>query len=196
MNAVGTKTAQSTSAVAMIGLVTSLIARLAASTGDRPSAMLRSTFSTTTMASSTTMPMASTRPNSDRLLMENPKRQHHGERADEGNRHRGERNDGGAPGLQEDDDDDDHQEDRLQQGMHHRLDGMPHENRRIINHRVIHAVGKVLFQLLPWCGGRPPRVGGRWRRAFGRWAAPRRSCCSRANAARNCPRSVRSGRRP
>ena len=34
--------------------------------------MLRSTFSTTTMASSTTMPMASTKPNSDRLLMVKP----------------------------------------------------------------------------------------------------------------------------
>ena len=34
--------------------------------------MLRSTFSTTTMASSTTMPTASTRPNSDRLLIEMP----------------------------------------------------------------------------------------------------------------------------
>src|SRR5580658_1238204 len=73
MNAVGTKTAQSTRAVAIIGLVTSLMARLAASTGERPSAMLRSTFSTTTMASSTTMPMASTKPNNDKLLMEKPK---------------------------------------------------------------------------------------------------------------------------
>ena len=35
-------------------------------------AMWRSTFSTTTIASSTTMPMASTRPNSDRLFSENP----------------------------------------------------------------------------------------------------------------------------
>ena len=34
--------------------------------------MLRSTFSTTTMASSTTMPIASTRPNSDRLLSVKP----------------------------------------------------------------------------------------------------------------------------
>jgi hypothetical protein len=34
--------------------------------------MLRSTFSTTTIASSTTMPMARTKPNSDRLLSENP----------------------------------------------------------------------------------------------------------------------------
>src|SRR6266571_404695 len=72
MNAVGTKTAHSTNAVAIIGLVTSLMARLAASTGDKPNAMLRSTFSTTTIASSTTMPMASTRPNKDRLLIEKP----------------------------------------------------------------------------------------------------------------------------
>src|SRR5262245_21086959 len=72
MNAVGTNTAHNTSAVAMIGLVTSLIARLAASAGDNPNAMFRSTFSTTTIASSTTMPIASTRPNNERLLMENP----------------------------------------------------------------------------------------------------------------------------
>ena len=34
--------------------------------------MFRSTFSTTTMASSTTIPMASTRPNSVSVLMEKP----------------------------------------------------------------------------------------------------------------------------
>ena len=37
-----------------------------------PFAMLRSTFSTTTMASSTTMPTASTRPNSERLFRLKP----------------------------------------------------------------------------------------------------------------------------
>jgi len=36
--------------------------------------MWRSTFSTTTMASSTTMPMDSTRPNSDSVFSEKPKR--------------------------------------------------------------------------------------------------------------------------
>jgi hypothetical protein len=36
--------------------------------------MLRSTFSTTTIASSTTMPMASTSPNSVSALIEKPKR--------------------------------------------------------------------------------------------------------------------------
>ncbi|MNM76456.1 hypothetical protein D3C81_882820 [compost metagenome] len=74
MNAAGTNTAHSTRAVAMIGPVTSLMAFCVASSGFRPSPMLRSTFSTTTMASSTTIPMASTRPNSDSALSEKPNR--------------------------------------------------------------------------------------------------------------------------
>jgi hypothetical protein len=49
---------------------TSSIDRRAASSGLKPSARFRSTFSTTTMASSTTMPIASTSPNSDKLLSE------------------------------------------------------------------------------------------------------------------------------
>src|SRR3984957_13286170 len=71
MNAVGRNTAHSTSAVAMIGPVTSRIACFVASNGDKPSLILRSTFSTTTIASSTTMPMASTSPNNDNVF--NPK---------------------------------------------------------------------------------------------------------------------------
>lgn len=58
----------------MIGPVTSLMAFCVASSGLRPSPMLRSTFSTTTMASSTTMPMANTNPNSDKALSEKPNR--------------------------------------------------------------------------------------------------------------------------
>ena len=72
MKAMGTNTAHSTSAMAMMGPVTSRMALSVASRGERPASMLRSTFSTTTMASSTTMPMASTRPNSERLLIEKP----------------------------------------------------------------------------------------------------------------------------
>jgi hypothetical protein len=71
--AVGTNTAHSTSATAMTAPLTSFMAWMVASRGARPLAMLRSTFSTTTMASSTTMPMASTRPNRDRLFSEKPK---------------------------------------------------------------------------------------------------------------------------
>jgi hypothetical protein len=66
-------TAHSTRTMAMTGPVTSCIAWIAASRGPCPrSRMMRSTFSSTTMASSTTMPIASTRPNSVSVLMEKP----------------------------------------------------------------------------------------------------------------------------
>ena len=74
MNVDGTNTAHSTSAMEISAAPTSSIVVREASRGDCPAAMLRSTFSTTTIASSTTMPMASTSPNSDRLLSENPNR--------------------------------------------------------------------------------------------------------------------------
>ena len=67
-------TAHSTSAIAIRAPPTSSMLRIAASRGEWPAAMLRSTFSTTTMASSTTMPIASTSPNSERLLSVNPNR--------------------------------------------------------------------------------------------------------------------------
>ena len=62
MNATGTNTDSNTSVIAMIGAVISAIARLIASPGESSgcSSMIRSTFSTTTIASSTTMPIAST----------------------------------------------------------------------------------------------------------------------------------------
>ena len=72
MKAVGTNTAASTKVVAIIGPVTSFIACTVASNGALPSEILRSTFSTTTMASSTTIPIANTRPNSDSALSEKP----------------------------------------------------------------------------------------------------------------------------
>ncbi len=65
-------TAASTRPMAMTALLTSFMALRVASMGGSPRAMLRSTFSTTTMASSTTMPMASTRPNKERLFSEKP----------------------------------------------------------------------------------------------------------------------------
>src|SRR5438445_292482 len=74
MKAEGTNTAQSTSAIAISAEPTSSMLLMDASRGARPAAMLRSTFSTTTIASSTTMPIASTRPKSDSALIEKPKR--------------------------------------------------------------------------------------------------------------------------
>ncbi len=70
MNAVGMNTAHKVSAMAISAPPTSSIVANAASCGLRPLRSSRSTFSTTTIASSTTMPIASTRPNSDRLLSE------------------------------------------------------------------------------------------------------------------------------
>ncbi|MNU08524.1 hypothetical protein D3C72_2546060 [compost metagenome] len=73
MKAVGTNTAISTSEIARTAAPTSSIVTCAASRGVMPRARFRSTFSTTTMASSTTMPIASTRPNKVSMLSEKPK---------------------------------------------------------------------------------------------------------------------------
>ena len=74
MKATGTNTESSTSEMAMIGAVISAIAFLAASFGVSSgcSSMMRSTFSTTTMASSTTMPTASTMASSEMVFAEKP----------------------------------------------------------------------------------------------------------------------------
>ncbi len=66
-------TAVSTRVIPITAPVISFIALIVASLGDRPSwAMRRSTFSTTTMASSTMMPIASTMPNMVSTLIEKP----------------------------------------------------------------------------------------------------------------------------
>ena len=72
--AIGTNRANSTRVVARIGPTTSDMAFLAAALPSRPSSIFRSTFSTTTMASSTTRPTARTRPRSVKVLMEKPNR--------------------------------------------------------------------------------------------------------------------------
>ena len=66
------KTADRTEVMATIGPVTSSMALRAASFGVSPSAMWRSTFSTTTIASSTTMPIERTRPKRDKVFSEKP----------------------------------------------------------------------------------------------------------------------------
>src|SRR5580692_10689059 len=72
-NDTGTKTAINTSEVAITALVTSRIACEVASCGSECSiAMCRCTFSITTIASSTTSPVASVIPNNVSELIENP----------------------------------------------------------------------------------------------------------------------------
>ena len=72
MKATGTNTDNSTKVMARIGPVISVIAFLQASGIDSSgcSSMTRSMFSTTTMASSTTMPMASTSASNETVLAE------------------------------------------------------------------------------------------------------------------------------
>ncbi len=72
--AMGTKTAASTSAMPMRAPVIWVIDLRVADRGGSPSSLMtRSTFSTTTMASSTRRPMASTMPNMVSVLMPKPK---------------------------------------------------------------------------------------------------------------------------
>ena len=74
MNAVGINTLESTKTMAIKAPWTCVMALWVASLGMRPSRWFLSTFSTTTIASSTTMPIARTNPKSERLFIENPKR--------------------------------------------------------------------------------------------------------------------------
>jgi len=73
MNATGMKTAERISAMPMTGPETSFIACTVASFGLFPCSMWCATASTTTIASSTTMPIARTRPNIDSVLSEKPR---------------------------------------------------------------------------------------------------------------------------
>lgn len=69
----GTNTAARISEVAIRAPVSSFMARWVASRGEtRSVSMIRSTFSTTTIASSTTIPIAKTRPNRVSVFSENP----------------------------------------------------------------------------------------------------------------------------
>ena len=66
----GTNTATSTSVVAMTDVHTSLVAQMAASRGDSPRSMCLVMFSNTTMASSTTIPIATVREARDMMFSE------------------------------------------------------------------------------------------------------------------------------
>ena len=73
MKATGMNTAERIRAMPMTGADTSSMALTVASWGLIPCSMWCITASTTTMASSTTMPMASTRPNIERVFTEKPR---------------------------------------------------------------------------------------------------------------------------
>ena len=72
MNASGVNTAARVMVMAMMANAISLLPASAARYGDMPSSMCRCTFSSITMASSTTRPMARTSPSRVRMLMVKP----------------------------------------------------------------------------------------------------------------------------
>ena len=72
VNDTGMNTASRTTVVATMGEATFFMASSAAARGFIPLAILTCTASTTTMASSTTRPIASTSPSSEMMLIENP----------------------------------------------------------------------------------------------------------------------------
>ncbi|MCY1223649.1 hypothetical protein D9M72_357850 [compost metagenome] len=72
---------------------------------------------------------------------------HHCEGADQRYRHGRQRDDRGTPGLQEQDHHQHHQHDGFEQGVDHRFDGAAHEDCRVIDDFVVHALGELLLQL-------------------------------------------------
>ena len=75
-------------------------------------------------------------------------RMHHGKRANQRNRHRRERNDRRAPGLKKQHHDDDHESDGFQQRRDHGFNRAAHENRRVVNDRIINSRREFFLQLL------------------------------------------------
>ena len=105
--------------------------------------MCRSTFSTTTIASSTTMPIASTRPNSESMLSEKPNA---AIAANVPISETGIAISGIRLARQfckkheHDDDDQDH---RLEQRVNHRVDRLADEDRRVVDDAIFEALGKA-----------------------------------------------------
>ena len=131
-NATGRNTAQRESTIATSALATWPMARSAATRGGTfSSAMIRSTFSMTTIASSTTMPIASTRANSVSRLIWKPSIRSPKKVPMIATGTASSRDQGGAPALQEDEDHQGHQDHGFEEGLHHLVDRGRDERRGI-----------------------------------------------------------------
>ena len=97
--------------------------------------MIRSTFSITTIASSTTMPMASTSAEQRQHVDVNAEREQPEERADDAHRHREHRDERRAPALQEEEHHQRHEHHRLEQRLHDLVNGRGDERRRVERNR-------------------------------------------------------------
>ena len=130
------------------GADTSFMACIVASCGLIPCSMWCMTASTTTIASSTTMPMARTRPNIESVFTEKPSigkkmkvpMSEHGTGE--------ERDDRRAQVLQEDEDDERDEHDRLEEGVEDRLDRGLDRGGRVVDDRVVHVGGEEALRRL------------------------------------------------
>ena len=123
------------------------IADIVASFGAMPFSIFAVTASTTTMASSTTMPIASTSPSNDSVLIEKPSMGKYHKGADQGYRHRQGRDQGRSHVLQEQEYHEDNQRHRLEQGGDDFVDALLDGERRIQRHEVVEVGGKIPFHL-------------------------------------------------
>ena len=163
----GMNTEVRTRVMASTGPVISSMALSVAARASRPVAICRSMFSRTTMASSTTMPIASTRPKSVRLLSVNPIAAMIAKVPIKETGHVDHRQDHRLPVLEEHEHDDRHQDHRVAQRVEDLVDRLADEGRGVVNDLVIdEALGKAGLQLLHLgvhAGGRVQGVGpGSW----------------------------------
>ena len=141
--ATGTNTAISDSEVAIIGPETSFMAARVASRGFIPCSIFAVTASTTTIASSTTMPMARTRPSSDKRVDRKAEQREHREGADQRYRHGQGGDQSSADILQKNEHHQNHQRHRLEQRDDDLADAGLNRERGIQRYRVVEAFGKV-----------------------------------------------------
>ena len=71
----------------------------------------------------------------------------HDERADQADRHRQGRNQGGADAAEKEIDHDDDEDERLDQRLLHLVDGVGDEHRRVVGHLPLEVLGEALLQL-------------------------------------------------
>ena len=148
-NATGTNTAISTSAVAMTAPSTSRIASDAAwRAGFRYSWMCRSMFSITTIASSTTMPVARMMPKSVSVLIEKPSSLTNANAPISETGMVMRRDERAAPALQEQEDHQDDEDDGLDQRLQHFADGLVDDLRRVERDLVLQPGREALRQPL------------------------------------------------
>src|SRR4030088_2103159 len=137
MKAVGINTAQSTKAIAINAPPTSSIVLCTASRGDMPRLINRSAFSTTTIASSTTTPIASTRPKQRKRVEGEAEPAHHQETANQRDRYGDDWDNRGPPCLEKDDNDDDDESGGFVKRMHDLVHRLLDEFGRVVDDRVI-----------------------------------------------------------